>query len=109
MIIMIFRLRSGGYIGHPIMFLSLGQLWPQVVQQQLLALIRQVEVKMLVKQKCKWNESASGKRGGTIEGGGTRASTCTSNLLPTFKFVVENFQDLLQNYQKVWIEKLWSL
>jgi hypothetical protein len=53
MIIMIFRLRSGNYIGRTIMFLSLRGLWPQVVQQQLLALIWQVDVEMLVKWKCK--------------------------------------------------------
>jgi len=34
-----FRLRSGGYIGLPIMFLSLRELWSQVVQHQFLALI----------------------------------------------------------------------
>jgi hypothetical protein len=34
-----FRLRNGGYIGLPIMFLSLGKLWPQAIQHQLLALI----------------------------------------------------------------------
>jgi hypothetical protein len=34
-----FRLRSGGYIGLPIIFLSLRELWPQVVQHQFLALI----------------------------------------------------------------------
>jgi hypothetical protein len=38
------RLKSGGYIGHPIMFLSLGGLWPQVVQQQFLTLIWQMEM-----------------------------------------------------------------
>jgi hypothetical protein len=43
---MIFILNSGGYIGFPIMFLSLRELWPQVVQQQLLALIWQVEMEV---------------------------------------------------------------
>ncbi len=42
------RLRSGGYIGHPIIFLSLGGLWPQVVQQQFLALIWQMEMLVVV-------------------------------------------------------------
>ncbi len=42
------KLRSGNYIGLPIMFISLGELWPQVVQQQLLALVRQVEIEMLM-------------------------------------------------------------
>jgi hypothetical protein len=32
-----FKLRSGSYIGLPIMFLSLGELLPQAVQQQFLA------------------------------------------------------------------------
>jgi hypothetical protein len=41
-----FILRSGGYIDLPIMFLSLGELWPQVVQWQLLALVWQVEVEV---------------------------------------------------------------
>jgi hypothetical protein len=54
MITMIFRLKSGGYIGRLIIFLSLRRLWPQVVQQQLLALIWQVEAEMLMKRKCKW-------------------------------------------------------
>ncbi len=43
-----FKLKSGGYIGLPIMFLSLKELWPQVVLRQLLALVRQVEAKMPV-------------------------------------------------------------
>jgi hypothetical protein len=43
---MIFRLRIGGHIGLPIMFLSLVELWPKVVQHKLLALIRQMEVEM---------------------------------------------------------------
>ncbi len=42
------RLRSGGYIDNPIMFLSLGGLWPQLVQQQFLALIWQMEMPMVV-------------------------------------------------------------
>jgi hypothetical protein len=37
---MIFILKSGNYINLQITFLSLGELWPQVVQWQLLALIR---------------------------------------------------------------------
>jgi hypothetical protein len=44
---MIFKLRSGHYIGDPIMFLSLGGLWPQVVQQ-FIALVWQVEMAMEV-------------------------------------------------------------
>jgi hypothetical protein len=35
-----FKLRNGGYIGLPIMFLSLRELWPQLVQWQLLTLIQ---------------------------------------------------------------------
>jgi hypothetical protein len=35
-----FKLRSDSYIGVPIMFISLKELWPQVVQRQLLALVR---------------------------------------------------------------------
>jgi hypothetical protein len=42
------RLKSGDYIDHPIMFLSLGGLWPQVVQQQFLTLIWQMEMQMVV-------------------------------------------------------------
>ncbi len=41
------RLRSGSYIGHPIMVLSSGGLWPQMVQQQFLALIWQMEMPMV--------------------------------------------------------------
>ncbi len=37
-----FRLKSGSYIGLPIMFLSLRKLWPQVVHRQFPALIWQV-------------------------------------------------------------------
>jgi hypothetical protein len=40
------KLKSGAHIGLPIMFLSLGKLWPQLVQWQFLALVRQVEAKM---------------------------------------------------------------
>jgi hypothetical protein len=40
-----FRLKSGSYIGLPIMFLSLGELWPQMVQWQLLALVQRVVAK----------------------------------------------------------------
>ncbi len=43
-----FRLRSDGYFNLPIMFLSLRKLWPQVVQWQHLALVRQVEVETLI-------------------------------------------------------------
>jgi hypothetical protein len=43
-----FKLRNGGYIGLPIMFLSLRELWPQLVQWQLLTLIQQVGVEVLV-------------------------------------------------------------
>jgi hypothetical protein len=42
----IFKFTSGDYIGLPIMFLSLGELRPQVVQRQLLALVWQVETEM---------------------------------------------------------------
>jgi hypothetical protein len=44
-----FRLRSDDYIGIQIMFLSLRKLWPQVLQQQLLALFQQVEMPLAVK------------------------------------------------------------
>jgi hypothetical protein len=36
-----FKLKSGGYIGLLIMFISLRELWPQVMQLQLLTLVRQ--------------------------------------------------------------------
>jgi hypothetical protein len=42
-----FRLKNGGYIGLPIMSLSLRELWPQVMQQ-LLALVWQMEVETQV-------------------------------------------------------------
>ncbi len=47
--------------------------------------------------------------GGTIEGGGVRASTSAWGLLPIFNLVVEFFGELRQNYQGVKTEKLWSL
>jgi hypothetical protein len=43
-----FKLRSNSYIGFPIMFLSLGELLPQVVQRQFLALVRLVEAEVPV-------------------------------------------------------------
>jgi len=63
MIIMIIRLRIGGNINHPIMFLSLHGLWPQMVQQWFLTLIQQVEMEMpmememsmAAKMPVKWN------------------------------------------------------
>jgi hypothetical protein len=41
-----FKLRSGGYIGLPIMFLSLRELLPQAVQRQFLVVVRLIVVKM---------------------------------------------------------------
>ncbi len=43
-----FRSRNVSYTSLPIMLLSLGELWPQVVQQQFLALAQQVEAKVLM-------------------------------------------------------------
>ncbi len=43
---MIFKLKICGHIGLPIMFVSLGELWLEVVQQQLLTLIQQMEVEV---------------------------------------------------------------
>jgi hypothetical protein len=83
-----FRLKNGDYIGLPIMFLSLGELWPQVVQRQLLTNI----------------SSASGSKGtngngaigsgGTTRGGGARASISTRGPLSTFNLVVEFLHEL---------------
>jgi hypothetical protein len=42
------RLRSGDYIDRPIMFLSLGGLWLQVVQQEFLKLIWEMEMLAVV-------------------------------------------------------------
>jgi hypothetical protein len=43
-----FKLKSGGYIGLSIMFLSLQELWPQVVQWQLLALVQQMGAEVAI-------------------------------------------------------------
>jgi hypothetical protein len=43
-----FKLNSGIFIGLPIMFLSLRELWPQVMQWQFLILVWQVEMETLM-------------------------------------------------------------
>jgi hypothetical protein len=51
-----FKLKTGDYIGVPIMFLSLGELWPQMpVQWLVLTLVQQVEAEgpmVRGQQKC---------------------------------------------------------
>ncbi len=41
-----FKLKNGSYISLLIMFLSLRELWPQVVHWQLLALVQQMGTKV---------------------------------------------------------------
>jgi hypothetical protein len=96
-----FKLRSGDYIGLLIMFLSLGELWPQVVQWQLLALIQQMEMEVLaVVEPLEMVE---------LPGWWCRASTSTHGPLPIFNQVVEFFHELQLNYKGVRTEKLRSL
>jgi hypothetical protein len=90
-----FKLKNVDYIGLPFMFLSLGELWPQVVQQLF----------------SKWNGSASGngatKNGGITKGGVIRTSLSTRGPLLAFNPVVEFFHDELQrNYQRIRTKKL---
>jgi hypothetical protein len=91
-----FKLKSGNYIGLPIMFLSLGGYGPHVVQRQLLTL----------NGRRNTNGSGAIGCGGTIGGGGAKKTTSMQGPLPIFNLVVEFFCQLQQNYQGVRIEKL---
>jgi hypothetical protein len=97
-----FRLKSGGYIGLPIMFLSVREFMSPSGAMTTINI-------SLASGSGSATSNGTTRSGGTTKGGGAWASTSIWGPLLVFNLVVKFFHELWQNYEEVRIEKLRSL